>query len=105
MEGSAKGAGNLDFLFSHMFLPRKLPGSKDQAPKHESALLAFILDSLRLFNEESPAEHASATQAAISMLESMKATRQHDGRLDERSVQDALERACTHGMSITALLW
>lgn len=39
-----------DYLFHHIFLPRKLPGEPDDSPENESGMIDFVLDSLKGFD-------------------------------------------------------
>ncbi|KAK7414002.1 hypothetical protein QQX98_007113 [Neonectria punicea] len=83
-----------DYLFHHIFLPPKLPGGYDCHRNEEQHLVELVLDSLKSFLEQAHADHTTAIQVAIGMIENLKTARDVHGVLQEVGTQTVLQRLC-----------
>ncbi|KAH7127983.1 hypothetical protein B0J13DRAFT_530663 [Dactylonectria estremocensis] len=80
----------LDYLFRHFFLPRKLPDEHDGCPERESAMIDFVLTSLRVFDGEGDLICRPGIWAAISALQSIECARDPNGYLLGDGVREVL---------------
>ncbi|KAL3483630.1 hypothetical protein BJX62DRAFT_249297 [Aspergillus germanicus] len=93
----APNSGNLEdvsrtsfgYIYHHLFLPPKLPGADDTSQKNDTALLEFVQRSLRRFLHEHHDE--DAVKAGISVLKSLRTSRNPQGYLKDVVVRDILK--------------
>jgi hypothetical protein len=84
------------YLYHHLFLPPKLPGADDTSQKNDTALLEFVQRSLKRFL---PGHHdQEALKAGISVLRSLRTSRDPQGYLKDVAVRDVLKELCSKGM-------
>lgn len=83
------------YIYHHLFLPPKLPGADDTSEKNDTTLLEFVQRSLRRFL---PGHHdEDAVKAGISVLKSLRASRNPQGYLKDVVVQDILKELSSKG--------
>lgn len=93
---------SFQYLYNHLFLPRKLSSADDETPKNEGLLLDFVLQSLQHFLPER--HDAKAISASISMLQFFRKSRNNQGHLRDAGVREALQGLTTQGMNFHLLL-
>ncbi|KAL3446142.1 hypothetical protein BJX65DRAFT_296583 [Aspergillus insuetus] len=104
----APNGGNLEdvsrtsfgYIYHHLFLPPKLPGADDTSQKNDTALLEFVQRSLRRFLHGHHDE--DAVKAGISVLKSLRTSRNPQGYLKDVVVQDILKELSSKA-SVAAL--
>jgi hypothetical protein len=77
------------YIYHHLFLPPKLPGADDTSQKNDTTLLEFVQQSLRRFLPEH--HDQDAVKAGISILKSLRTSRNPQGYLREVVVRDILK--------------
>ncbi|KAL9563796.1 hypothetical protein ACKAV7_012038 [Fusarium commune] len=87
----------IEYIFHHLFLPRKLPGGDDMSASNTIFLTNFVLQSLQRFAIDL-GEDTTVVQPVISMLQTMSVMTDPNG-LDHVGVQKALQ-----SLSIDSLL-
>lgn len=93
---------SFQYLYNHLFLPRKLSSADDETPKNEGLLLDFVLQSLQHFLPER--HDVKAISASISMLQFFRKSRNNQGHLRDAGVREALQGLTTQGMNFHLLL-
>ncbi|RSM12590.1 hypothetical protein CEP52_002280 [Fusarium oligoseptatum] len=77
------------YLYHHLFLPPKLPGADDTSQKNDTTLLQFVQRSLKCFL---PGHHdQEALKAGVSVLRSLKTSKNPQGYLKDVAVRDILK--------------
>ncbi|RSL88379.1 hypothetical protein CEP51_001714 [Fusarium floridanum] len=77
------------YLYHHLFLPPKLPGADDTSQKNDTTLLQFVQRSLKRFL---PGHHdQEALKAGVSVLMSLKTSKNPQGYLKDVAVRDILK--------------
>lgn len=93
---------SFEYLYNHIFLPKKLSSVDDATPKTEGLLLDFALHSLQRFL---PGRHdAKAIGVSISMLRSFRRSRNNQGYLKDTYVREALQGLTHQGTYLPFLL-
>jgi predicted Zn-ribbon and HTH transcriptional regulator len=90
------------YLFNHLFLPPKLPVADDSSQKNEAALLEFVQRSLKRFLSVHHDEES--VKAGISILRSLRTSRDSQGYLKDVAVRDILKDLTSKGTAFLPCL-
>lgn len=93
---------SFEYLYNHIFLPRKLSSLDEATPKNEGLLLDFVLHSLQRFLPE--CHDAKVIETSISMIRCLRRSRNNQGYLKDTSVREAFQGLTTQGMDLHFLL-
>lgn len=90
------------YIYHHLFLPPKLPGADDTSEKNDATLLDFVQRSLGRFL---PGHHdEEAVKAGISVLRSLRTSRNPQGYLKDAVVRDILKELSSKGNAFSTCL-
>lgn len=91
---------SLEYIYHHLFLPPKLPGTDDSSQKNEAILLDFVQQSLERFLPDR--QDGEVVKVSISMMKCLRTSRNPQGYLRDAGVKEVLQGLSAHDGSLNS---